>query len=63
MNGIYSEAAGCAFRVYAAGSLSSEIEAHSSPRKLEDAVVLDAEPIERADLDAAALPLDGIVVE
>ena len=34
MNGIYSEAAGCARRLYAAGSLSSEIEAHSNPRKV-----------------------------
>ena len=63
MNGTNSEAACCAFRVYASGSLSSEIEAHSSPRKLDDAVVLEAETVERTDLGAVALLLDGIVVE
>ena len=63
MNGIYSAAVGCAFRVYAAGSLSSEIEAHSSPRKFEEAVVLDAELIDRVDLEVAVLPWNGMVVE
>ncbi|MGB6933584.1 MAG: hypothetical protein WBD91_12470, partial [Acidobacteriaceae bacterium] len=62
MNGRYSEAVGWALRVYAAGSLSREIEAHSNPRKLEEAVVLDLELITRADFVVLVLP-DGIVVE
>ena len=58
MNGTYSDAAGCVLRVYAAGSLSSEIEAHSNPRKLVDAVAWWLRNAARVDLDVT-VPLDG----